>query len=209
MIIFVDGDNSPGTKTDKADELDAKDILTVVYAAKNNYYKSEKNRQKLVLASGCTVSFREVEAGNNAADLAIAMDAARTAEERQRGIMVLVSDDNHIRTIASQLQKEYPDMLIAQARTLGEAVDAYKILEVSSLQELQQRLEGMFGKRYGSAFYLKLRQLYLPERAVVPAANMTVKRPAVRRFVSSTVSAVLAGRILRKGKVLYRPIGRR
>lgn len=188
MIIFIDGDNSPGNKTDKANELDTNDILTVVYATNNTYYKSEKNKQKLVLNSGCTVKYHEVEAGSNAADLAIAMDAARTAEDYQRGIMVLVSDDKHIKIIVSQLQKEYPDMLIAQASTLGEAVDSYKILEVSSLQGLQQRLTGMFGERYGYAFYQKLRQLYLPEVTSVAVAERALKRFRIAGLVKCVIS---------------------
>ena len=182
MIVYIDGDNSPGTKTDKANELDQNDILNVVYGSTNPYYKVIKNRQKLNELCSCKISFREVSCGSNAADFAIAMDAARAAEECQKGIVVLVSDDKHIKLIASQLQKEYPDMLIAQASTLGEAVDSYKILEVSSLQGLQQRLTGMFGEQYGCMFYQKLRQLYLPEMTEMTA----LKKPGKdARFIGS------------------------
>lgn len=188
MIIFIDGDNSPGNKTERSNELDTNDLLTVVYAANNTYYKSDKNRQKLVINSGCTVNFHAVEAGSNAADLAIAMDAARTAEDYQRGIMVLVSDDKHIKIIASQLQKEYPDMFIVQVSTLGEAVDSYKILEVSSLQGLQQRLNRMFGERYGYAFYQKLRQLYLSEVTSAALEDRAPKHPLIAGLLRGIVN---------------------
>ena len=189
MIVYIDGDNSPGNKTDKAYELDSNDILTVVYADNNTHYKIEKNRTKLIASAGCMVNFHKVEAGSNATDIAIAMDAARTAENYQRGIMILVSDDKHIKIIVSQLQKEYPNMLIVQTSTLGEAVDTYKILEVSSLQGLQERLSGMFGDCYGQAFYQKLRQLFLPEVTSVTTMRRTAKRLPLPGFVKQMVNA--------------------
>ena len=57
MIIFVDGDNSPGSRTAGSAALSPDDKLFVYYCSNNTYYKSSKNRDLLQKEAGCHVEF--------------------------------------------------------------------------------------------------------------------------------------------------------
>lgn len=162
MIIFVDGDNSPGRRTTGSAALSPDDKLFVYYCSNNTYYKSSKNRELLQKEAGCHVEFIATDTMNNSADFAIAIDAgisSFTAVEHQ--IIVLISEDKHFQTIGNYIQTINPDVTVRIEKNIHDAVLRCKFYELRSLNALQSYLEELYGESAGVSFYEYLESLFI------------------------------------------------
>lgn len=162
MIVFVDGDNSPGNRTTGSAALGTEDKLYVYYCSNNTYYKSSKNRNRLQAEAGCPVEFKITEVVSNSSDFAIAIDAGIASYSSSRHqVIVLISEDKHFQTIGNYIQTVNPDVTVRIEKNIHDAVLRCKLYELRSLNALQSYLEELYGEYAGMSFYDYLEGLFI------------------------------------------------
>ena len=183
MVIFLDGDNAPGSRTVGVAALEESDSLYVYYGSSNQYYSSPKKQMKLIEDAGCPVNFIKTDAGNNSADFAIAADAGIAAFIGDCQAIVLVSEDKHFKTICNYIRSINPKVSVCTEKNIHDAVLKYKMLDLKSLESFHSYLSEVYGKDAGSNFYDYLEQLFL-ENATASRLNNSRKRKKQLLYIS-------------------------
>ena len=181
MLIYIDGDNSPGSRTEGVGELSERDTVKIFYASNNKFYSQENNRNKLKEQCGCRCEFVAVKPGNNAVDFAIVIHAVRDHEAGEiGGAVCFVSGDQHFDMIAKQLKDVYDDEInVTRVATIEEAVARYYMMEVRSLSELHEHMCRQFGVKRGAAAYNRLKQMFSVQGGKSEAEAEDLKRRKV------------------------------
>ncbi len=168
MIVIIDGDNSPGTNVRKLGRLDERDKVIIYYASDNGYFAKESNRISLIEGTRCHVGFKCVPAGNCAVDLAVAMDAGIMLQNSPADVLVFISKDKHFKIIQNLIKSSSCSWYVAQASDVEEAVQNYKVLETSSLDEFQNWLIHLFGIDKGIEMYERIDLMFTKKHAEFP-----------------------------------------
>lgn len=156
MYIYIDGDNSPGSRTDNISVCSKDEVIKLFYARNNTYYSKKNNRDDLLNKSKCNMEFIPIPAGNNSVDFAIAVHATKDLSEgKVKRLICFISADKHFDLIAERLMSFYPLVLIRRVDTVEDAILKYKLLEVESSDDFETILQNMFGSR-GIELYRKL-----------------------------------------------------
>ena len=161
MVFIIDGDNSPGSKTKDVGLLRDNDELYIVYAANNNFYSKAENRNKIEHKATSKINWVKVPAGNCSADIATAMELEHMLSGKDDILYCLISDDKHFDLIASIARQMHQDSFVACESTITEAVFKYRLLEQTTLREIQECFVNMFGLKHGNSFYNLLQSLIL------------------------------------------------
>ena len=162
MFIYVDGDNSPGSRTTGCAALSPDDKLFVYYCSNNSYYRSSRNREQLQKKAGCHVEFVETDAMSKSTDFAIAIDAGIASySSNEHKIIVLISEDKHFQTIGNYIQTVNPAVTVRIEKNIHDAVLRCKLYELRSLNALQGYLTELYGEPAGMSFYDYLEGLFI------------------------------------------------
>lgn len=163
MIIYIDGDNSPGTRTEGIGALTSEDALHIYYSSSNSYYMSSKRQKKIHDVSGCAVKFVQVKAASNAVDFAIAIDASVSACQSKNETIVLISEDKHFTTIADYLKIVNNSVNVYVEKSIRNAALKYKMLDLDSLGAFRKYLYELYGADAAESFYALLKTMFKEE----------------------------------------------
>lgn len=159
MLFYIDGDNSPGTRTVGIDILRKTDTVKVFYANSNKYYSSKTNRDKLVEAAVCNVSFHNVIPAANSVDFAVAVDCAKELALNDNQVICLISQDKHFQIIR-ELVKEHYESVIVCVNSLKDGFAMLNILEFDKLSELERNMCVLYGAAVGQRTFKKIKAAF-------------------------------------------------
>lgn len=161
MYIYIDGDNAPGSKTKDLGSLLPTDVLYIYYASNNNYYTKICVREALEKETKCEINWIKVPAGSNAVDFAVTIDISTLLSNGKTSeIICLISNDKHFQTIGKLLQAKTNSAIITAENSITDAVNKYRILELTSLVEVNNYFVKMFGIEYGTRLYNNMKRLF-------------------------------------------------
>lgn len=166
MIVIVDGDNSPGTRTEGVSALCKEDELYIYYSSNNKFYLDQSNQNVLRLESDCNIHFKKIKDGKNAVDFAVAMDMATLSTEEKSTRIVLISGDKHFRIIANQLAERYHNPNVFVENNIYDAVLKHKLPEIKSVEEVKNYWTAIYGHGEGLRLHEKIAQLYTETKAM-------------------------------------------
>lgn len=175
MYFYVDGDNCPGTRTVGISKLKKNDIVKVFYASNNKHFCQENVREDLINSCRGKVEFISVKPGANAVDFAIAVNIAKDCEsDKTETAVCMVSGDKHFDIVKCQLNTLYDSIVVNRVETIEEGIMRYYMIDIASLNDLQESLEQLYGTNVGQATYEKLigimsdniEALYLPKNRI-------------------------------------------
>lgn len=160
MLIYIDGDNTHGTRTTGAEALTKSDQIHVFYSSADKYYRRPENREELEHRSGAPVKFHLVQQGDNAVDFAIAMDAAVKAKAREKQAIILISSDKHFEVFGKQLQQRFPLCDVYVETSMIDALVRHGFSGDCGLDVLKLYFEQAFGEEAGREIYEQIEQLF-------------------------------------------------
>lgn len=164
MLIYIDGDNTHGTRTVGAEALTKSDQIHVFYSSADKYYRRPENREELESRSGAPVKFHLVQQGDNAVDFAIAMDAAVKAKAREKQAIILISSDKHFEVFGKQLQQRFPLCDVYVETSMIDALVRHGLSEGDGLEIFRIYLAHAFGEEDGAEMFERLGHLYSKRR---------------------------------------------
>ena len=157
MYFYVDGDNCPGTRTVGISKLKKNDIVKVFYASNNKHFCQENVREDLINSCRGKVEFISVKPDANAVDFAIAVNIAKDCGSDKTGTPIcMVSVDKHFDIVKCQLNAIYNNIVVNRVETIEEGIMRYYMIDITSLNDLQESLEQLYGTNIGQATYEKL-----------------------------------------------------
>ena len=162
MMIYVDGDNSPGARTEGIEMLSERDTVKIFYALNSTFYSNEKNAEGLKENCRCKLEFIPVNPGNNAVDFAIVIQAVRDKEAGDiTDALCMVSGDKHFRIVEQQLSAIYKNSIcVKKVDSVEEAFARYFILGCLDADELYEKLKAQFGSVQGRKAYNMLKTIF-------------------------------------------------
>ena len=165
MIIYLDGDNGPGSRTSGIAALGSQDMLYIYYSASNQHYRSAKRRSRLVEEARCPIKFIQTASTSNAVDFAISVDAAIACFTNVSEVVVLISEDKHFQTIANYLRTINPKASVCLEKNIHDAVLKYKLFDIKDLDSFRAYLCELQGHDAGAAFFNYLEDLFAEKAA--------------------------------------------
>lgn len=160
MFYFVDGDNVGRSGISGIRYLDGEDHV-LIYHNDNGYFASDANQNNVKNATACSVVFVKAGEASNAADFACMRDASAYLSTERNGAAILVSRDNHFRTIVKQLGEAHPKAVVMLAETVLDGYRRTFLLQVTDIDGLKNALRHAYGQVNGERVFTRLARLFL------------------------------------------------
>ena len=197
MIIYLDGDNSPGTRTKGISNLKDADTVKVFYARNNKHYSQKKIQEELEAKCKSRFEFIPVKPGNNSVDFAIAIAVSKqltdnTADE----IHCIVSSDKHFDMVIENLKAVFPDAFFKRVESVDEAIGRFFLFGADDKESLKIALDRLFGTRKGNVLYGNLKEMFTEKnKAVVPQKMPQKKETRLMKGLLSKLSVKAKNKI--------------
>lgn len=157
-IYYIDGDNSPGARTQGIENLTENDEVIILYAKANTHYCAESVRNEIKERTKAKLSFVQVCDGKNAVDFAVAVRAGFAAATTSDKLF-LISGDKHFDMVAEIIEKQITgDIDIKRVDTLSKALIS-DTENIANLGVAENLLKLNFGEKEGEAFLMRIKNL--------------------------------------------------
>ena len=162
MIFYIDGDNSPGKGLENANWLPQNIRIKVFFADNNMYWRKNENQMRLRKSTNAQVEFFSVRQNPDGVDFAVAIDAVKECMEGER-FFIFVSSDKHFVTIKTNLENQFSDIIVKNAKTISDGWEKADILNIKDSRDLHNSLCNRFGPEIGLEVYNKVKGIFTAE----------------------------------------------